>query len=632
MNEQQRQGIRQILEHELRPAMGCTEPIAVAYTAALARTLLGRMPEHMQVDCSGNIVKNVKGVTVPNSGGRKGIDTAAVMGVISGRSDLELEVLNVVTPQDMEEVERLKAQGFCECRLIEGVPNLYVQVTVTGGGESAVVAIQDAHTNIVKKVKNGQVLFEKEQLQAGDLYTMEKEYLNIHDILEFGETEPVEDLRSLLEEQCRDNWNVAMEGLSKPYGAGVGYTLMANRKEGDLRTYCKAAAAAGSDARMNGCALPVVINSGSGNQGITVSVPVMVYARETGCGEEKMYRALAISNLLAIHQKKYIGKLSAYCGAVSAASAAGAAGKSAAPASSRAAEAAGPLEAVEAASAGPAARAPRPSRGRRRGPPPAPPVPAPAGAVPEQDGTEHVGGIGHAVVPLAVGGIAHAVQHAGNHQENHQQDHHRAQHLSGAAAAVDLVPTVVQIAQAVVVQVELVDPVKEVQHPHAKVSGHGVLIEVAVQIGGHLAIRHGVVRPHRQIAVPVFRVHHQDAVGGGQLDLNPQIVGVVADVLRQGGHRGHGDEAVVPLHPVGVVQGDLVLLGVREHIRTVADPVQVGAGGQRGVQIRRGGRHSLRLSAPPPADSNGGGDHQHREQDGHPCFSKNFHGVSISQV
>ncbi len=325
MNEQQRQGIRQILEHELRPAMGCTEPIAVAYTAALARTLLGRMPEHMQVDCSGNIVKNVKGVTVPNSGGRKGIDTAAVMGVISGRSDLELEVLNVVTPQDMEEVERLKAQGFCECRLIEGVPNLYVQVTVTGGGESAVVAIQDAHTNIVKKVKNGQVLFEKEQLQAGDLYTMEKEYLNIHDILEFGETEPVEDLRSLLEEQCRDNWNVAMEGLSKPYGAGVGYTLMANRKKGDLRTYCKAAAAAGSDARMNGCALPVVINSGSGNQGITVSVPVMVYARETGCGEEKMYRALAISNLLAIHQKKYIGKLSAYCGAVSAASAAGAA-------------------------------------------------------------------------------------------------------------------------------------------------------------------------------------------------------------------------------------------------------------------------------------------------------------------
>ena len=324
MNEQQRQGIRQILEHELRPAMGCTEPIAVAYTAALARTLLGRMPEHMQVDCSGNIVKNVKGVTVPNSGGRKGIDTAAVMGVISGRSDLELEVLNVVTPQDMEEVERLKAQGFCECRLIEGVPNLYVQVTVTGGGESAVVAIQDAHTNIVKKVKNGQVLFEKEQLQAGDLYTMEKEYLNIHDILEFGETEPVEDLRSLLEEQCRDNWNVAMEGLSKPYGAGVGYTLMANRKEGDLRTYCKAAAAAGSDARMNGCEMPVVINSGSGNQGITASIPVIEYAKELGVSDEKRYRALLVSNLITIHLKSGIGRLSAYCGAVSAGCASGA--------------------------------------------------------------------------------------------------------------------------------------------------------------------------------------------------------------------------------------------------------------------------------------------------------------------
>ena len=325
MEEKQIQSIREILKHELRPAMGCTEPIAVAYTAALTRELLGVMPQRMTVSCSGNIVKNVKGVTVPNSGGEKGIDTAAILGMLSGRADLELEVLSVVREDQLPEANRLRASGMCECKLVEGVPNLYVEVSMEAGDQSATVAIQDSHTNIVKKEKNGQVLFEKQMLSDDDAKSLADQYLNVKSIIEYAQTETLEMLHTLLDEQVKDNWAISMEGLEKQYGAGVGRCLLANRDKADWKTYCKAAAAAGSDARMNGCALPVVINSGSGNQGITVSVPLIAYARKNGCDEEKLYRALAISNLLALHQKKYIGKLSAYCGAISASAAAGAA-------------------------------------------------------------------------------------------------------------------------------------------------------------------------------------------------------------------------------------------------------------------------------------------------------------------
>lgn len=325
MEENQIQAIRQILTHELRPAMGCTEPIAVAYTAALTRNLLGTMPEHMTVYCSGNIVKNVKGVTVPNSGGAKGIDTAAIMGMLSGRSDMELEVLSTIQPEDLPQVNQLRESGMCQCHLAEGVPNLYIEITMTAGKESATVAVQDSHTNLVKKVKNGEVLFEKSVMSDDDVAQLAQRYLSVDSILEYAQIESLEMLHTLFDEQVQDNWAIAMEGLAHPYGAGIGRSLLQHRDEKDWKIYCRAAAAAGSDARMNGCALPVVINSGSGNQGITVSVPLIAYARQAGCKEEQLYRALAISNLLAMHQKKYIGKLSAFCGAISASAAAGAA-------------------------------------------------------------------------------------------------------------------------------------------------------------------------------------------------------------------------------------------------------------------------------------------------------------------
>lgn len=325
MEQNHIQAIREILTHELRPAMGCTEPIAVAYTAALTRNLLETVPEHMTVRCSGNIIKNVKGVTVPNSGGQKGIDTAAIMGMLSGRSDLELEVLSTIGPEDLPQVNQLRESGMCECQLAEGVPNLYIEIAMTAGVESATVAIQDSHTNLVKKVKNGQILFEKSVMSEEDAAQLAQRYLNVDSILEYAQTESMDMLHTLLDEQVRDNWAIAMEGLAHPYGAGIGRSLLGNRDQKEWKVFCRAAAAAGSDARMNGCALPVVINSGSGNQGITVSVPLIAYARQAGCEEETLYRALAISNLLALHQKKYIGKLSAFCGAISASAAAGAA-------------------------------------------------------------------------------------------------------------------------------------------------------------------------------------------------------------------------------------------------------------------------------------------------------------------
>lgn len=325
MEQIQLQAIRKILEDELRPAMGCTEPIAVAYTAALARELLGVLPQQMTVRCSGNIIKNVKGATVPNSGGQKGIDAAAVLGAVSGRGDLELEVLSVIGPDQLEQARDLCHKGICRCELAEGVPNLYIEITACAGQDTAVVAIQDSHTNLVKKVKNGRVLYEKQPDPKQDTGALAQQYLDIHSILEYGQTESLPYLKSLLQQQRDCNWAISQEGLSRTYGAAIGRSLCQNRDSSDWRVYCRAAAAAGSDARMNGCALPVVINSGSGNQGITVSVPIIAYAQSQGCSEELLLRTLVVSNLLAIHQKKYIGKLSAYCGAISAASAAGAA-------------------------------------------------------------------------------------------------------------------------------------------------------------------------------------------------------------------------------------------------------------------------------------------------------------------
>ncbi len=305
-----------ILKAELLPAMGCTEPIAVAFVAAKARAVLGKMPERMEMYCSGNIVKNVKGVVVPNSGGQLGIDVAAVLGVVGGREDLELEVLNSVTEEQIEKTRELVKSGMCDCRLVEGEENLYIRAEVFAGEDKALVELKTKHNHISRIEKNGEILFAQDDIEAGS--QGDKSQLNLKDIYEFANTVDVEDVRGVLERQMKYNKAISEEGLRNPWGAQVGRTLLEVNGDSDWRVRAKAAAAAGSDARMGGCALPVVINSGSGNQGMTVSLPILEYANEVKCSEEKLLRALTLANLLSLHQKRYIGNLSAYCGAVSA--------------------------------------------------------------------------------------------------------------------------------------------------------------------------------------------------------------------------------------------------------------------------------------------------------------------------
>ncbi len=312
-----------ILKHELVPALGCTEPIAIAYGAAKARQVLGCFPERIELCCSGNIIKNVKGVTVPNSGGLKGIDIAAILGVVGGNADMALEVLESITPEHITKTVALAKEDYCTCSLVEGVANLYIEAKASGGGHCAAVTIVNHHTNITKIVKDGEVLYdhpvEQEEAEAG----IDRSALTVRDILEFANEVKFEDIEEVIGRQVKLNSAIAQEGLDNNYGAQIGKTLIQTRGK-NVTTRACARAAAGSDARMGGCSMPVIINSGSGNQGMTVSLPVIAYAQEWEVSKDKMYRALVVSNLIAIHQKKYIGSLSAYCGAVSAACGAGA--------------------------------------------------------------------------------------------------------------------------------------------------------------------------------------------------------------------------------------------------------------------------------------------------------------------
>lgn len=305
-----------ILNAELIPAMGCTEPIAVAYAAAKARAVLGCMPERIVMYCSGNIIKNVMGVSVPNSGGQKGINAAAILGAVGGREDKELEVLNSITPEQIEESKRLAAKKICVTRLVEGEENLYVRAEVSCGGETALVEIKKSHNHISRIEKNGKVLLYQEDVPS-ELHG-DKSRLDLKDIYDFACCVEIEDVRETIMRQAMYNIAISEEGLKDPWGAQVGRTMMETACEGDIYRRLAAGAAAGSDARMSGCPMPVVINSGSGNQGMTISVPIVMYAREKGCTQEQMIRALVLANLISLHQKYYIGNLSAYCGATSA--------------------------------------------------------------------------------------------------------------------------------------------------------------------------------------------------------------------------------------------------------------------------------------------------------------------------
>lgn len=312
-----------ILKHELVPALGCTEPIAIAYASAKAVQVLGEFPDTIEMNCSGNIIKNVKGVTVPNSGGMKGIDVAAILGAVGGNADKALEVLEGITPAHITRTKELLARKICSCSLAEGVANLYITARVVKDEHFAEVTIINHHTNITKIVKDGQVLLDLPVEAEAEDAGIDKSLLTVKDILEFANEVRFEDIEEVIGRQVKMNSAIAQEGLDNNYGAQIGKTLMHVWGKGVTTRAC-ARAAAGSDARMGGCSMPVVINSGSGNQGMTVSLPVIAYAEEWEVSRDKMYRSLVVSNLIAIHQKFYIGSLSAYCGAVSAACGAGA--------------------------------------------------------------------------------------------------------------------------------------------------------------------------------------------------------------------------------------------------------------------------------------------------------------------
>ena len=311
----------QILREELVPAFGCTEPIAIAFTAAKARQVLGAFPQRLEVRCSGNIIKNVKAVIVPATHDMRGIEASAILGALAGDPEKGLEVLTGVQPEDVEQTRALLRTNLCQVGFLEGKSNLQIIVEAFAEGSSALVEVAYAHTNIVRIEKNGVCLFRaEEQAQAQEAEPPE---LELGDIFAFAESVPLELVAPLVEQQIYYNLRIAEEGLTGRYGAAVGRTLLEGNGS-DVKIRAKAYAAAGSDARMAGCELPVVINSGSGNQGMTVSLPVHIYAEYLGAGREQECRALVLSNLVAICQKRQLGKLSAYCGAVSAAAGAGA--------------------------------------------------------------------------------------------------------------------------------------------------------------------------------------------------------------------------------------------------------------------------------------------------------------------
>ena len=306
-----------ILHEELVPAMGCTEPIAIAYAAAVARQTLGRPAQRMEVEASGNIIKNVKSVFVPNTGGLRGIPAAAAAGMAAGDPALELEVLSSIGEEEQAAIRQYLADTPIAVKLADSPFIFDIAIRAWAGEDSALVRIVNYHTNIVRVERNGQVLKEVEAQAAAEEGLTDKSVLTVEGILEFAREAALADVEDAVGRQVRYNTAIAQEGLRGDYGANIGKVLLATYGD-DVKIRAKAMAAAGSDARMNGCGLPVVIVSGSGNQGLTASLPVVEYAKELGADWETTLRAVLVSDLVTIHLKAEIGRLSAYCGAVSA--------------------------------------------------------------------------------------------------------------------------------------------------------------------------------------------------------------------------------------------------------------------------------------------------------------------------
>lgn len=315
-----------ILQEELVPATGCTEPIAIAYGAAKARELLGVLPESVLVEASGNIIKNVKSVVVPNTNSLKGIEAAAAAGIVAGQSDKILEVIGQVTPAQRAEIRVYLADHPIVVKPAEGDKVFDILITLRAGNDHVKLRISDYHTHIVYIEKNGEVLFQSGEVlsdSARDMLT-DRSCLSVEGVLDFASTCNLEDVRALIERQIDYNYAIAEEGMRHSWGANIGSVLKEHYGVG-IYSRARYMAAAGSDARMSGCEMPVIIVSGSGNQGITASVPVVEYAKELNVSRDQMVRAVLLSDLLTIHLKTGIGRLSAYCGAVSAGCSAGAA-------------------------------------------------------------------------------------------------------------------------------------------------------------------------------------------------------------------------------------------------------------------------------------------------------------------
>ena len=306
-----------ILKEELVPAMGCTEPIAIAYAAAVLRETLGRPAERMEVEASGNIIKNVKSVFVPGTGGLRGIPAAAAAGMAAGDPSLDLEVLSQIGEAEQARIREYLAYTPITVKLADSPLIFDILVRAWAGEDSALVRIANYHTHIVRIEKNGAILKDLPVQAAAEEGLTDKSALSVRGILEFAREADLSDVEETLSRQIRFNTAIAQEGLRGDYGANIGQVLLSAYGD-DVKIRAKAMAAAGSDARMNGCGLPVVIVSGSGNQGLTASLPVIEYAKELGADQDTLYRALLVSDLITIHLKAEIGRLSAYCGAVSA--------------------------------------------------------------------------------------------------------------------------------------------------------------------------------------------------------------------------------------------------------------------------------------------------------------------------
>ena len=317
-------GYIDILNEELLPAMGCTEPISLAYAAALARQVLGCLPESVEISVSGNILKNVKSVIVPNTGGLKGVCAAAAAGIAAGKADKKLQVLSEVTEDDFVKIKQYLDSASFKVTHAQNGCVFDIGVKVSNGGDNAFVRIEGYNTNVVEITKNGESILHNSRTYIGDGKLTDRSILNVRDIVEFADTVNINDIEEIISRQIEYNTAIAEEGLKNDYGANLGKVLLSAFGDG-VHNRAKATAAAGSDARMNGCSLPVVIVSGSGNQGMTASLPVVVYAKHLNASREKTIRAVALSDLITVHLKTGIGRLSAYCGAVSAGAGAGAA-------------------------------------------------------------------------------------------------------------------------------------------------------------------------------------------------------------------------------------------------------------------------------------------------------------------